>query len=1148
MSGDLVPTIANEIDDLISPLVHVVRADDPPTELRALLDRCGWIVTTDVDVDAVIALLDGFFVPIQDFITDPVPDSLGELVDLLADVATVIDDMKRFGDELAALGDPVPTSPTAPAALAEDLVHHLAIEWIRRKADIVRILEAVGLVERVDVDREELAWVVRPAGRADRVRPAALIALLDDPVATVTTALAPDPWDTADEAAQSAMLALRMFGPLLIRSGAWRLDPHLFDPRHRDDAPGTNPTLRLGLPPLDATGRPQIGAALELIARDRTTASGAAGPALQINPFGSFEWNLRIGRFDLAASAALLADPTGAPIEIGPGGDALAVPDDVSIEVTAETDLDLMIGAGGTGLRLGRLHLSLGMDVDDGGADLSVAIAALDSALQLSTADFGSAIATLVPLDVDLPFDLGLEFRHGEGFRLYGEAGLSIFLGDLTFAGGAFSLLDLTLDVSLGDPVSVGVTGDIAFDLTVFAARLDGVGLDVQLSFPASGGNLGGAELALAVVPPTRLGLEIRTDAVTGGGFLLIEPTRYAGAISLQIIEVGINAVTVIDTALPGNPDGWAFFASLSLEFPSIPLGFGFTLSGLGGVIALNRGLDTVAMAADLRNGVIDGLMFPDEPLADAAALIAQIDDYFPIDEGNTVVGPVIEIGWGAPSSILTAQLGVLISFPEGVIGIIGSISAVLPVPEAPLMSLRLDSIGEVDLPAGTLLIAATLYDSNLLGTIELSGDMGMYLATRGTPYFLLSVGGYHPTFTPPNQVPAPLHDLRRMRAAIEIASNVNISIEAYFAVTSNTVQFGASVALEASVEIWPTTYTARGEVGFDILIQFSPFAIIADIYAEVGVYSGNKELMGVHLSAHLEGPEPWFASALASFKFFGVKVKFEIEVGGKAADENRPLVEIRGDVIAALSQISAWEEAAPFGVPAAITYIDMAPTDDDVMWVRPDHSLVARQGVAPLERALEVIGEGTPHPDHTYLRITAAGFMGDAQEDPDRVTDWFAPAMFERMSDQGRLSRESYEEMTAGVSFGSDEVEISAHPRRLGREVEVTYEESLYDPDPPTFGYEAGAFERSVNAGMAGAAHRFEQTATTEPAFVLGDVAYTVVAMADGVEAGDVLAGTGTPAGGVAQSAALAAMSSRTTGSGNDHVAVVPAAAAVAS
>ena len=353
------------------------------------------------------------------------------------------------------------------------------------------------------------------------------------------------------------------------------------------------------------------------------------------------------------------------------------------------------------------------------------------------------------------------------------------------------------------------------------------------LAFPASGGNLGPVQLDFGVVAPRHVGLVLTTEAARGGGYVAVDPDigRYAGALSFDFVSIGIDAIVVVDTdvgAVAPGADGWALFASLAASFPGMPLGFGFTLSGVGGLLALNRTIDTEALATGLRAGVVDDLLFPDDPIGGAADLIARIDEYFPLMSGNTVVGPVVEIGWGTPT-LITAQLGVVLSLPDGVIAVLGSVEALLPDPAAPLIRLRMDSIGAVDLAAGTMSLDGVAL------RLEAARDRSTSAATwrctsDGRAAVLPAVGRRLPSgFEPPSIVPAAMHDLRTMRAALDLASNVAISIESYFAVTSNSLQFGAAVHVIASVEIWPATYTAKGWLTFDVLLVFSPFKIVAD-------------------------------------------------------------------------------------------------------------------------------------------------------------------------------------------------------------------------------------------------------------------------------------------------------------------------------
>ena len=86
--------------------------------------------------------------------------------------------------------------------------------------------------------------------------------------------------------------------------------------------------------------------------------------------------------------------------------------------------------------------------------------------------------------------------------------------------------------------------------------------------------------------------------------------------------------------------------------------------------------------------------------------------------------------------------------------------------------------------------------------TIHLSGDMGMYAAFGAAPYFLLSIGGYHPDFQPPSELPAAVCELERMRADVAISDDVALALEAYVAVTSNTLQFGAGVSARGERQV----------------------------------------------------------------------------------------------------------------------------------------------------------------------------------------------------------------------------------------------------------------------------------------------------------------------------------------------------------
>ena len=72
--------------------------------------------------------------------------------------------------------------------------------------------------------------------------------------------------------------------------------------------------------------------------------------------------------------------------------------------------------------------------------------------------------------------------------------------------------------------------------------------------------------------------------------------------------------------------------------------------------------------------------------------------------------------------------------------------------------------------------------------SFTLTGDMAVRIYWGDNANFLLTVGGFHPAFSPP---PMGLGTLRRL-AIVLFSGNPDLRAEAYFAVTSNTVQFGA--------------------------------------------------------------------------------------------------------------------------------------------------------------------------------------------------------------------------------------------------------------------------------------------------------------------------------------------------------------------
>ena len=669
---------------------------------------------------------------------------------------------------------------------------------------------------------------------------------------------------------------------------------------------------------------------------------------------------------------------------------------DIAADLEISPQIPILLGGTENGIRVELKGAHLSMMAQGTATDLEFKIdAGLDEANVIL--DFGGADSFLRgvigagPYQFSLPF--GFTWSNTQGLQFSGNTLPEIHI-PMLLKLGPLLLTEATVQLATGgedEAFVIQIAVDGALLLGSFNVTFYGLGLQAQTRSASlqAPGNFGLLDIYLGIKEPNSIAFSIESETINGGGLLYIEDDRYIGALNLSVLEIGIDALTIIDTSLPNRTDGYAIFASLSLRFPSIPLGFGFSLSGLGGVLGLNRGVDGEALAFGLRDGAVDAILFPEDPVRDADILINQLDEYFPIIDGNTIVGPVAEISWGTPA-LITGQLGIAISLPEGVIVVLGSILSILPDPNYPILELHLDILGEIDGAEGTLLVVGSLYDSRLLGVIELSGDAAVYMSVVDNPYFLLSVGGFHPGFQPPAYVPSILESLRRMRAEVLVGLGVTANLESYFAVTSNTVQVGGKFELEAAAEFLGVTYTAKGWFDFDILLRFNPFLIITDASAGVGVFAENKEITGVNLSVHLEGVDPWYATGNASFKFFFVKVKFQFTVGGHTPAINAPTSDVLKLMAAELENPTAWTIERGTGIQPGIVL--RASISEEL--VRPDDFLAARQTVAPMDYTLDRFGETTPVQKSINIESAKITFFdGEQNIDFDEVNDWFASA-----------------------------------------------------------------------------------------------------------------------------------------------------------
>nr|WP_168504525.1 DUF6603 domain-containing protein [Streptomyces sp. S1D4-11]QIY93192.1 hypothetical protein HEP87_01995 [Streptomyces sp. S1D4-11] len=103
----------------------------------------------------------------------------------------------------------------------------------------------------------------------------------------------------------------------------------------------------------------------------------------------------------------------------------------------------------------------------------------------------------------------------------------------------------------------------------------------------------------------------------------------------------------------------------------------------------------------------------------------------------------------------------------------------------------------------------------------------------------------------------------------------IQLRCQAYFAVTSNTVQFGAQLSLVAEI----AGCGLRGQFGLDVLIHLEPsLSFTANMRGSLAVEVFGESLLGVAFDLTLEGPAPWHAVGRGSIDLFLFSASFDFD------------------------------------------------------------------------------------------------------------------------------------------------------------------------------------------------------------------------------------------------------------------------------
>lgn len=611
--------------------------------------------------------------------------------------------------------------------------------------------------------------------------------------------------------------------------------------------------------------------------------------------------------------------------------------------------------------------------------------------------------------------DVIMGWQPGRGVYFEGgtSLGLSVALNrDL----GAIFIRQMRIVLNLETDVSVLMMISAQVQLGPIFASPENVGMRLTIAQASSGdGMLGKYDFSFGFKPPDGIGLSVDAEGITGGGFLKADPPNYAGMMELSFQnEIELTAFGLITTKLPDGKDGFSLVIQILAEFQPIQLGLGFALTGVGGLIGINRQLSQEGTKAAFKTHTLDNILFPKSPIKDAVKLIESVQAIMPPRDGYHIFGPMVKLFWGGSRRLVNFEIGVFIQISEAggllYIVVIGQAWSHLPTEDAPRLIINVDVLGIIDFGEERVAFDATLFDSRILD-ITLDGKMALRADwSRGEENFALSVGGFHPRF---QQIPPGFPQLRRL--ALTMGDNPRLTLTMYLAITPNTLQVGAQLDLWAK----KLGFTITGGAGFDALFTFSPFSFLVIVNIWVNVRRGWIDL-GVWLELELSGPNPIIASGYAKFKigFFSKKIPVRAKFG-KKVPEPLPAVSPLAVLKTELQHPRAIRFRLPAWASANIVFTEAAESKID-----PIADVIILQSAVPLNFPLEKFGGGIPPETEKKLSITAG--LGTEREEAAQSP--FALEQFKNWSTEQRLSAKPFERCDGGICFSGEYVIPEGH------------------------------------------------------------------------------------------------------------------------
>ncbi len=562
-----------------------------------------------------------------------------------------------------------------------------------------------------------------------------------------------------------------------------------------------------------------------------------------------------------------------------------------------------------------------------------------------------------------------------------------------------------------------------------FIVDLDGV-VDHHLMF---------TDLPVTPRWPDAIGLRIAAGPVVGGGFIQrvertytvdgedITRVEFGGTVQLKVLGVGITAIVIL------SPEPFSLVLVIGVRFPkAIELGLGFTLNGVGGLLAIDRGIDLAALREGMREHVLDTMLFPDDPVSAAPKLLDKVAHVFPPQPGGFVIGPLVELGWGSEAKFVRMKVGVILALPDPKVVIVGALRVMVPHEKVKTVDIRAEVFAAIT--PDYFLLFATMKGSTI-GPFDIDGDLGLYIQWSGTGAFEFSVGGFHPDYEKLTGTKPALGELTRVTMDFspggrdekgKLKGPILLQVKLYFAITAGSVQLGIEGRLEADFAV----IAARAWIQLDMIFVWAPrfaFRVALEVGVEVDIFGAT--IASVLLRGELGGTRPYTLSGHITVDVWFLPT-FDEEVGpiewGDPAAPALPALDTLTLVRDALEEAEAWTVRLPDHGAQLVTLADVEGVAGIV--AHPLAAIEVSQSLVPLGVKITHLGAAPVRAEMVTMG-TPRSTAGDAAAISPHLAP-FPPGQFFDLEGEQLLARAGFEEMHAGARIAMATTPVSGPSR----------------------------------------------------------------------------------------------------------------------